>query len=62
MWIDPIIEELHAQRREHASQFGFDPHKIYAELRKLDESQSPVGNAPLVTLPPKSPKQALKAA
>lgn len=62
MWTAPIIEELHAQRREHAAQFGFDPHKIFSELRKLDEIPSPVENAPLVTLPPKSPKQALKAA
>ncbi len=62
MWTDPIIEELHAQRREHAAQFGFDPHKIFSELRKLDEAQSPVKDAPLVTLPPKSPKQVLKAA
>lgn len=62
MWIDPIIEELHAQRREHAARFGFDPHKIFSELQKLDEIQSPVEEAPLVTLPPKSPKQRLKAA
>jgi hypothetical protein len=62
MWIDPIVEELHAQRREHAAQFGFDPHKIFSELRKLDNTPSPVEDAPLVTLPPKSPRQALKAA
>lgn len=62
MWTDPIIEELHAQRREHAAQFGFNPHKIFSELRKLDETQPPVEDAPLVTLPPKLPKQALKAA
>lgn len=62
MWTDPIIEEIHAQRREHAAQFGFDPHKIFSELRKLDEMPSLVEDAPLVTLPPKSPKQTLKAA
>ena len=62
MWTDPIIEELHAQRREHATQFDFDPHKIFANLRKLDETPSSVENALLVTLPPNSPKQALKAA
>lgn len=62
MWIDPIIEELHTQRREHASQFGFDPHQIFLELRKLDELPSPVANTPLVTLPPKFPRQVLKAA
>jgi hypothetical protein len=62
MWTDPIIEELHAQRREHAALFGFDPHKIFANLRKLDETPSPIEDAPLVTLPPKSPKQVLKAA
>ena len=62
MWIDPIIEELHAQRREHAARFGFDPHRIFSELRKLDETPSVIEDASLVTLPPKSPKQALKAA
>jgi hypothetical protein len=62
MWTDPIIEELHAQRKEHAAQFGFDPHKIFADLRKLDETPSPVEDAPLVSLPAKSPKQTLKAA
>lgn len=62
MWTDPIVEELHAQRREHAAQFGFDPHKIFAELRKLDETPSQVENAPLVTLSPKAPGQSLKAA
>lgn len=62
MWNDPIIEELHAQRREHAAQFGFDPHRIFSELRKLDAAPSLIEDAPLVTLPPKSPRQALKAA
>ncbi len=62
MWTDPIIEELHAQRREHAAQFDFDPHKIFANLKKLDESPSPIEDAPLESLPAKSPKQALKAA
>jgi len=62
MWTDPIIEELHAQRREHAAQFGFDPHKIFSELRKLDETPSLVEDAPIVTLPSKTPRQSLKAA
>lgn len=59
---DPIIEELHSQRREHAAQFGFDPHRIFSELQKLDDAPSLVEDAHLLTLPPKSPKQALKAA
>lgn len=62
MWIDPIIEELHAQRREHAAQFDFDAHKIFSALQELDETPCPVEDALLVTLPSKSPKQALKAA
>lgn len=62
MWTDPIIEELHAQRREHAAQFGFDPHKIFAELRKLDVTPSLAEDASLVTLPPKTPRQSLEAA
>ena len=30
---DPIIEEIHQGRREHAGKFGFDLKKIVADLR-----------------------------
>ena len=52
MWIDPLVEELHARRREHAACFEFDVHRIFLELKRLDESESPV-KAEVVTLPAK---------
>jgi len=52
MWIDPIIEELHVRRREHAAGFEFDAHRIFLELKRLDESESAV-TAEVVTLPAK---------
>jgi hypothetical protein len=52
MWIDPIIEELHVRRREHAACFDFDAHRIFLELKRLDESASVV-EAEIITLPAK---------
>ena len=52
MWTDPIIEELHARRREHAACFDFDAHRLFLELKRLDESASVV-EAEIVTLPAK---------
>lgn len=52
MWTDPIIEELHARRREHAACFDFDTHRLFLELKRLDESTSVV-QAEIVTLPAK---------
>ncbi len=54
MWTDPIVEELHEQRKQHAAKLGFDVHRVYLELKKLDESSS-AGDAPVVSLPPKRP-------
>ena len=33
MWNDPLVEELHQQRQEHAKRFGFDVAKIFAHYR-----------------------------
>ena len=33
MWNDPLVEELHQQRQEHAKRFGFDVAKIFAHCR-----------------------------
>lgn len=52
MWIDPIVDELHVRRREHAACFEFDAHRLFLELKKLDESTSVV-EAEVVTLPAK---------
>lgn len=52
MRADPIVEELHARRREHAASFEFDAHRIFLELKRLDESESAV-KAEVVKLPAK---------
>lgn len=52
MWSDPIVNELHLRRREHAARFAFDTHQLFLELKKLDESASVV-EAEVVTLPAK---------
>ena len=49
MWTDPLVEELHQQRREHAQRFGFDVAKIFAHLRAQQRRVSRVG-ARVVTL------------
>jgi hypothetical protein len=36
---DSIVEELHEIRRQHAKQFGYDLHKIFADL-KMQERKS----------------------
>lgn len=46
---DPIVEELHAVRREHAAKFNFDLRAIAADLaRRRDDSRFTY-----VELPPK---------
>lgn len=52
MWIDPIVEELHTRRREHAASFDFDTHRLFLELKRLEESACAV-DAEIVTLPAK---------
>ncbi|MDP1605890.1 MAG: hypothetical protein Q8L93_04485 [Rhodocyclaceae bacterium] len=52
MWTDPIVDELHHRRREHAARFAFDTHLLFLELKKLDESASAV-EAEVVSLPAK---------
>jgi len=52
MWTDPIVDELHLRRREHAARFAFDTHQLFLELKKLEESASAV-EAKVVSLPAK---------
>ncbi|MBM2813429.1 MAG: hypothetical protein HW421_191 [Ignavibacteria bacterium] len=35
---DPIIEELHKIREEHAAEFDFDLNKIYQDLKSKEKS------------------------
>ena len=43
MWTDPLVEELHQQRREHALHFGFDVAKVFAYYRARQRRASRVG-------------------
>lgn len=36
MWKDPIIEEIHKIREEHAKKFDYDLDKIFADLKKQE--------------------------
>lgn len=36
MWIDPIVEELHRWREDHAARFQHDLHAIAEDLRQLE--------------------------
>ncbi len=36
MWRDPIVEEIHRIRDEHAKSYGYDLHAIFEALRSED--------------------------
>lgn len=36
MWKDPIIEEIHKIRQEHAKKFNYDFNKIFDDLKKQE--------------------------
>ena len=36
MWTDPIVDELHRIREEHAARFNFDLDAIVADLRRVE--------------------------
>ena len=37
MWKDPIVEEIHKIREEHAARFNYDPVAIYKDLKRLEQ-------------------------
>lgn len=37
MWHDPIVDESHRIRQEHAQQFNFDLKSIYRDLKKQEK-------------------------
>nr|VFJ58805.1 MAG: hypothetical protein BECKDK2373C_GA0170839_10688 [Candidatus Kentron sp. DK] len=39
MWKDPIVEEIHRIRQEHAARFNYDPVAIYNVKRLEKESE-----------------------
>lgn len=62
---DEIIEEIHAIRREHASNLGFDIARILADLKKSERLHTEQG-WPLVqtqeTPPPNAVSQKIRFA
>lgn len=55
---DPIIDELHRIRREHARKFSFDVDRIVADLRQRQQTEGHT----VVRFPPKRPIPKDKAA
>ncbi|MBF0137893.1 MAG: hypothetical protein H7833_04220 [Magnetococcus sp. DMHC-1] len=49
MWQDPIVEEIHKIRAEHAARFNHDPVAIYNDLKRLEQESG----EKTVTLEPK---------
>ena len=37
MWHDPIVDEIHKIREEHAQKFNFDLKSIYDDLKKQEK-------------------------
>nr|VFK03914.1 MAG: hypothetical protein BECKH772B_GA0070898_103893 [Candidatus Kentron sp. H]VFK04119.1 MAG: hypothetical protein BECKH772A_GA0070896_103833 [Candidatus Kentron sp. H]VFK06978.1 MAG: hypothetical protein BECKH772C_GA0070978_103873 [Candidatus Kentron sp. H] len=38
MWRDPIVEEIHKIREEHAARFNYDLEAIYQDLKRLERA------------------------
>ena len=51
MWTDPIVEELHRIREEHAASFNYDLWAIAEDLRRIEREWP----APKIDPPPKPP-------
>jgi len=49
MWTDPILEEIHKMRAEHAAQFNYDLAAIVGDVKK-EEQQS---GKKFVSFPPR---------
>jgi len=47
MWTDPIVDELHKIREEHARKFGNDLQAIFADFKEREV----LSERPVVTLP-----------
>ena len=37
MWHDPIVDEIHKIREEHAQKFNFDLKSIYVDLKEREK-------------------------
>ena len=47
MWEDPIVEEIHKFREEHAKKFNFDLRAIFLDLKEQEKK----GKRQVVSLP-----------
>ena len=43
MWRDPIVEELHRIREEHAAKFNYDPEAIAQDWRRIEQEMKKEG-------------------
>ena len=53
-WVDPIVEEIHRIREEHAAHFDYDIHRICDDIRREQELDKKSG-VEYVTLKPHRP-------
>ena len=51
MWRDPIVEEVHRIRAEHAESFGYDLHAMCESYRQAQKSSG----HKVVSRPPRRP-------
>jgi hypothetical protein len=58
MWNDPVVEEIHRAREEHARKFNFNLEAIVEDLHRIERGMK----ATPVSLPPKPVDPHRKAA
>jgi len=54
MWTDPIVEEIHKTRQEHAAKFGFDLRAIVRDYQRRQK----LSGKKIVSFAPKSEREA----
>lgn len=57
MYRDPIVEEIHRIREEHAKKFDYDPRAIYLDIKRREKEARKRG-IKFVTLKPRGTKPA----
>ena len=55
MWRDPIVDEIHRIREEHAAKFDYDLDRIVEDIKKHEDEERAKGRV-FVTLEPRRPK------
>ena len=49
---DPIIEEIHRIRRQHAEQFDYDPDAIFRDIKAKEQAAMAAG-VKFISMPPR---------